>query len=364
MRFAINVPNFGDFADPRVVADLARRAEEAGWDGLFVWDHVTHRKALRRHISDPWVLLTAAALATRRIRLGTMITPVARRRVSKLAREVTTLDRLTGGRMILGVGLGAPLDDEFGSFGESADARELAAHLDEGLTALDLLWSGEPVNFRGDHVVVDDVTFLPTPVQRPRVPIWVGGYWPAKRPMRRAARWDGAAPILHSDASGKPAQPDAATVREISKFLAEQRAAAGLEDEPFDLAMSGMSAADPAAAADRLGSLEQAGATWWQECNYDALESAEPMLRRADQGPPRPLPAPPSPDATTRAVQPGPVQPGPVRPGPARPSAWPGRGTRSGSPARAAPARPAADSATPAAAAAPAPGPGPGGPPG
>jgi len=287
MRFAINVPNFGDFADPRVVADLARRAEAAGWDGLFVWDHVTHRKVLRRHIADPWVLLTAAALATRRIRLGPMITPVARRRVSKLAREVTTLDRLTGGRMILGVGLGAPLDDEYGSFGESADARELAAHLDEGLTALDLLWSGEPVNFRGDHVVVDDVTFLPTPVQRPRVPIWAGGYWPAKPPMRRAARWDGAAPILHSDASGKPAQPDAATVREISKFLAGQRAAAGLEDEPFDLAMSGMSPADPAAAADLLGSLGQAGATWWQECNYDALESAEPVLRRADQGPPR-----------------------------------------------------------------------------
>ena len=103
MRFGIDVPNFGDFADPTVVAGLARRAEDAGWDGLFVWDHVTHRKELHREIADPWVLLTAAALATRSIRLGTMITPVARRRVSKLAREVTTLDRLTGGRMILGV---------------------------------------------------------------------------------------------------------------------------------------------------------------------------------------------------------------------------------------------------------------------
>jgi alkanesulfonate monooxygenase SsuD/methylene tetrahydromethanopterin reductase-like flavin-dependent oxidoreductase (luciferase family) len=271
-----------------VVADLARRAEEAGWDGLFVWDHVTHRKELRRHIADPWVLLTAAALATRRIRLGTMITPVARRRVSKLAREVTTLDRLTGGRMILGVGLGAPLDDEFGSFGESTDARELAAHLDEGLAALNLLWSGKPVTFHGDHVVVEDVTFLPTPVQRPRVPVWVGGNWPAKPPMRRAARWDGAAPILPSEDGGMPPQPDAATVREISAFLHECRAEAGLEAEPFDLAMSGISPADPAAAADLLGSLEEAGATWWEECNWDALESAEPMLRRADQGPPHP----------------------------------------------------------------------------
>jgi alkanesulfonate monooxygenase SsuD/methylene tetrahydromethanopterin reductase-like flavin-dependent oxidoreductase (luciferase family) len=312
MHFAINVPNFGDFADPRVVADLARRAEEAGWDGLFVWDHVTHRKELRRQIADPWVLLTAAALATRRIRLGPMITPVARRRVSKLAREVTTVDRLSSGRMILGVGLGAPLDDEFGSFGESTDARELAARLDEGLTALSLLWSGEPVTFRGDHVVVDDVTFLPTPVQRPRVPVWVGGRWPAKPPMRRAARWDGAAPILPPDADGRPAQPDAATVREISAFLGEHRAKAGLESEPFDLAVSGTSPADQAATADLAGSLEQAGATWWQECDYDALERAEPMLRRADQGPPRLLPTPPSPDAPSRP--PGlDAQRGPVR---------------------------------------------------
>ena len=171
MRFAVDVPNFGDFADPRLFADLARRAEEAGWDGLFVWDHVTHSKQARRQIADPWVLLTAAALATQRIRLGPMITPVPRRRVSKLAREVTTLDRLTGGRMILGVGTGAPIADEYGTFGEPTDLRLLAAHLDEGLEALNLLWSGEPVTFRGEHVVVDDVAFLPTPVQRPRVPI-------------------------------------------------------------------------------------------------------------------------------------------------------------------------------------------------
>jgi alkanesulfonate monooxygenase SsuD/methylene tetrahydromethanopterin reductase-like flavin-dependent oxidoreductase (luciferase family) len=286
MRFAVDVPNFGDFADPRVVADLARRAEEAGWDGLFVWDHVTHRKELRRAIADPWVLLTAAALATERIRLGTMITPVARRRVSKLAREVTTLDRLTGGRMVLGVGLGAPIPDEFGSFGETTDPRELAARLDEGLTALKLLWSGDPVTFRGEHVVIEDVTFLPTPVQRPRVPIWVGGEWPARAPMRRAARWDGAIPLLLPDRGREPLQPDAATVRQIHGFLTSQRAKAGLGGEPFDLVMSGTSPAPPAAAADLVGPLAEAGATWWTECIWDDLERAEPMVRRVDQGPP------------------------------------------------------------------------------
>jgi alkanesulfonate monooxygenase SsuD/methylene tetrahydromethanopterin reductase-like flavin-dependent oxidoreductase (luciferase family) len=290
MRYAINIPNFGDFADPRLVADLARRAEEAGWDGLFVWDHITHHKELRRQIADPWVLLTAAALATTRIRLGTMITPVARRRVSKLAREVTTLDRLTGGRMILGVGLGAPLDDEYGSFGESTDPKLLAAKLDEGLFGLNELWSGDPVTFRGHHVVLDDVAFAPVPVQRPRVPIWVGGNWPAKPPMRRAARWDGAAPILKTqglDPAGdrRPPQLDAATVREIDAFLRGCREEAGRAAEPFDLIVSGSS--EPETAADVVGSIGAAGATWWQECAWDdRLERAKPMLRRVEAGPP------------------------------------------------------------------------------
>lgn len=288
MRFAIDIPNFGDFADPRVVADLARRAEQAGWDGLFVWDHVTHRKQLRRQIADPWILLTAAALATTRIRLGTLITPVPRRRIPKLAREVTTLDRFTGGRMVLGVGLGAPIADEFGSFGESTDPRELAARLDEGLEALNLLWSGDPVTFHGDHVHIDDVTFLPSPVQRPRVPIWVGGEWPARRPMRRAARWDGAAPILVTEGDRKPIQPDPATVREISDFLAEARAESGNRDtRPFDLVLCAMSPPSLAAATELAGSLADAGATWWAECDWNTLERAAPMLRRAEQGPPR-----------------------------------------------------------------------------
>jgi alkanesulfonate monooxygenase SsuD/methylene tetrahydromethanopterin reductase-like flavin-dependent oxidoreductase (luciferase family) len=287
MRFAVDIPNFGDFADPRVVADLARRAEDAGWDGLFVWDHVTHRKELKRKIADPWILLTAAALATERLRLGTLITPLARRRVSKLAREVTTLDRLTGGRMILGVGLGAPVQDEFGSFGETTDPKELAARLDEGLEALNLLWSGDPVTYRGQHVVVEDVTFLPTPVQRPRVPVWVGGEWPSRPPMRRAARWDGAVPLLLPGHGSEPLQPDAATVREIHAFLAGQRVSEGRDREPFDLVLSGTSPPDRGAAADLTGLLEEAGGTWWVECLWDDLERAEPMLRRADQGPPR-----------------------------------------------------------------------------
>lgn len=254
MRYSVDVPNFGEFADPEVVAEVARRAEEAGWDALLVWDHVVEQKDLRREIADPWILLTAAALATRRIRLGTAITPVARRRPAKLAREVTTLDRLTGGRMVLGVGLGAPVDDEYGSFGDTTDTKLLAERLDEGLQALDLLWSGEPVTYRGNQITIDEVVFLPTPVQRPRVPIWVGGVWPNKAPMRRAARWDGAIPAMAGTIEA--ARPP--EVREVRELVG-------------------------------VGPLAELGISWWDErMPWGAdLERAAPILRRIDHGPPR-----------------------------------------------------------------------------
>src|SRR5579875_891057 len=126
MRFSINIPNFGDFASARTVASVAVAAEQAGWDALFIWDHIVHDKPRRRSLGDPWMLLTAAALATSRIKLGTLVTPVARRRPHQLARQVATLDALSGGRVIFGAGLGGPIEDEFGSFGDSTDARLLA----------------------------------------------------------------------------------------------------------------------------------------------------------------------------------------------------------------------------------------------
>lgn len=286
MRYSINVPNFGEFASPEAFAEVARTAEEAGWDALLVWDHVVEQKALRREIADPWVLLTAAALATRRIRLGTAITPVARRRPAKLAREVTTLDRLTGGRMILGVGLGAPVSDEYGSFGDTTDLRVLAERLDEGLQALNLLWSGEPVSYRGNQITIDDVVFLPTPVQRPRVPIWVGGMWPNKGPMRRAARWDGVIPALPGMEEARP--PKADEVRDMVTFLRDCRKENGLADKPFDVVVGGVSPAGPAG-RDLVAPLTDAGITWWDERMpwTEDLERTEPMLRRIDQGPPR-----------------------------------------------------------------------------
>lgn len=282
MRYAIDVPNFGDFAEPEVFIDLAVRAEQAGWDGLFVWDHVVHDKSVPRDIADPWILLAAAAAATARIRLGPMLTPVARRRVAKLAREVTTLDRLSHGRTIFGAGLGAPLADEFGSFGEPTDPRLLAARLDEGLAALDRLWSGERVDIHGEHVTIDDVTMTPTPVQRPRVPVWLGGYWPRRAPMRRAARWDGAVPLFDDGDDATP--PSLQQVRDCAEFLRAERGSL----DGFDLMVGGRTPDDAAAAGEVVAPYADAGATWWSERTgfTDRLGVAGDVVRRVEAGPP------------------------------------------------------------------------------
>ena len=168
MRFGITVPNIDGFADPAFLVQLARDAEAAGWDGFFLWDHMIYRRPWRP-IIDPWVALGAVASATSSIRLGTAVTPLPRRRPWKVAREVATLDHLSGGRAILGVGLGAP-NDEFDRFGEDSDARVRAEKLDESLTIIDGLWTGEPFSFEGKHFNVGEIRFLPKPVQ-PRVPI-------------------------------------------------------------------------------------------------------------------------------------------------------------------------------------------------
>jgi alkanesulfonate monooxygenase SsuD/methylene tetrahydromethanopterin reductase-like flavin-dependent oxidoreductase (luciferase family) len=190
MRRALFIPQFGELADPRLMADLGRRAERAGWDGLFLWDHVQYRPPADR-VLDPWITLAAIGTATDRLRLGAMVTPLARRRPWVVARQLAALDLLTQGRMVLGVGLG--LDDsgkELSTFGEELDARARAEMLDEALTIIHGLLSGQTLRHRGRHYVVDGATFLPTPVQAP-LPTWVATRWPNRAPLRRAVRYQG-----------------------------------------------------------------------------------------------------------------------------------------------------------------------------
>jgi hypothetical protein len=284
VRFSINVPNFGDFADAAAVARVAAAAEAAGWDALFVWDHVVHNKRYQRSFGDPWMLLTAAALATTRIKLGPMVTPIPRRRPQQVARQVSTLDNLSGGRVIFGAGLGGPIEDEYGSFGEPTDPKLLAERLDEGLQLLDRYWSGEAVTHHGRHYDVDDVTLLPTPVQRPRVPLWIGGFWPHRPPMRRAARWDGAVPLFESAKHGHP--PPVDEVRDLIAYVRSHRD--GDAGRPFELVLGGASPADSAAARDLIGPLLEAGATWWDERRLmdDDINRLDLVLRRVEAGPP------------------------------------------------------------------------------
>lgn len=273
MQYAINVPNFGDYADARFTADLARQAEASGWDGFFVWDHINAAMGPGMPMGDPWVILTAVALATERIRIGTMVTPLPRRRPAKLARETVTLDHLSGGRLILGVGLGTPPHEEFAALGEDPDVAVRAERLDEGLEVLAGLWSGEPYSFEGRHYRVDEVRFAPTPLQQPRIPIWVAQSMPQRGALRRAARWDGLVPIHATDMFPTPAQ--------VADAVGEVKAIrpAG---SPFDVNVSLLANPDLEAARNQAAEYEDAGATWIQ---YGAW-SADEVRAAIAAGPP------------------------------------------------------------------------------
>ncbi|OBB81488.1 luciferase [Mycobacterium colombiense] len=240
MRHAIYVPLFGTLADPGAIADIAGAAEHAGWDGFFVWDHVLSPLGGEWEIADPWVVLAAAAMVTDRIRLGPMVTPLPRRRVIKLARETVTLDRLSRGRLVLGLGTGGDVGREYSAFGEQADALRLGRTLDEGVAVLTGLWGGETVTLRG-VVTADDVRAIPGPVQQPRIPLWFGTQRTMGRPIERAARFDGVFP-LGVDVEG------------VKRVAAEITAVRGSRED-FDIAVV-------ARPGDDLDGLAAAGATW------------------------------------------------------------------------------------------------------
>jgi alkanesulfonate monooxygenase SsuD/methylene tetrahydromethanopterin reductase-like flavin-dependent oxidoreductase (luciferase family) len=225
--------------------------EEAGWDGISLWDHILVEDGLE--VADPWVLLASAATVTDRIRLITMVTPVPRRHPWKLARESVSVDLLSGGRLTLGVGIGWPTDPEFARFHGEEDLRVRGDMLDEGLEILTGLWTGEPYEFHGSHYEVESVTFKPTPLQKPRVPIWVAAMWPSKRPVRRAARWDGVAPIFYSVESDEWSPPTPDRVRNLADYAMQHRTS----DTPLDIAIAG----DPRQA----GEFAEAGVTWCRD---------------------------------------------------------------------------------------------------
>jgi alkanesulfonate monooxygenase SsuD/methylene tetrahydromethanopterin reductase-like flavin-dependent oxidoreductase (luciferase family) len=273
VRHGVSVPNIGELA---TLVALGVEADRRGWDGFFLWDHMRFSKDFPVTVFDPWVALGAIGARTERIRLGTLVTPVPRRRPWKLARETVTLDHLTGGRAILGVGLGYPPDADFELLGEDPDDRVRAGKLDEGLEVLVRLWSGEPFDFEGEHLHVRQTAFLPTPVQRPRIPIWVAGMWPNRAPFRRAARFDGVVPIA-VDERGMPASLTPETLAEVVAYVREHRET----DEPFEVVHGGL--ADPEA----VRASAEAGATWYlADAGIEGPGWEEPTLELIRSGPP------------------------------------------------------------------------------
>jgi len=288
MKFGLSLPNRGPFGDIHLIHDLSMLAEEAGWDGFFIWDHIA--RPFRTEVVDPWIALACIAMKTRHIRIGTMVTPLPRRRPWKVARETVSIDRLSNGRFIFGAGIGSKGGSqvEWAGFGEEMNLATRGEMLDEALEIISGLWSGKTFSFNGKHYRVQNAQFLPTPVQLPRIPVWIGGYWPNKAPFRRAAKWDGIFPLFRGDVESHLRQ-----LKEAIRYVQDLRQDNGL----FDVAYLGPPTPgdDLKLASEIVAPYTDVGVTWWMEPLNPTLYGSdwedewpyETMRERVLKGPPR-----------------------------------------------------------------------------
>lgn len=271
MRFGLEVIPFGEFSNPHTVVQVAQAAEAAGWEGIWVWDHLVFPWP----VGDPWVTLSAVATATSRLKLVTGVSPLPRYRPHLLARMLTALDILSEGRVIFGTGLGIPSD--FVPFGEPEDAKVRAAMADEGLALLAQFWSGAEVSHHGQFYTAEGVRLQPAPVQQPRIPIWIGGDSTAA--LRRAAQWDGWI-IGVINEQGEVTKPPRQLAAQVD-YIRQHRPS----NAPFEVAIDGVSAAGEGSALAR--EYADAGATWWFEGIYGSRGSLAELLARVKAGPPQ-----------------------------------------------------------------------------
>jgi alkanesulfonate monooxygenase SsuD/methylene tetrahydromethanopterin reductase-like flavin-dependent oxidoreductase (luciferase family) len=272
--------------DSRTAGDLAAAAEAAGWDGVFTFDAVAIGSL---ELDDPWITLASMALRTERVTLGAMVFAPTRRRPWLFAKAAVTIDRLSNGRLVLPVGLGAIDDAAFGNVGEPVSAQERAALLDETLAIVDGLAGGDPFAFTGEHYRFGAMTLRPARVQQPRIPVWPVGAWPHAKSMHRALAWDG---IVLQAPEGTAANP--ALLREVAAWIAVKRvvAEAGatpslVVDRPYEVIVDGVTPGDdPAAAASITRALAESGATWWIEADWEHAD-LDSLRTRISAGPPR-----------------------------------------------------------------------------
>jgi alkanesulfonate monooxygenase SsuD/methylene tetrahydromethanopterin reductase-like flavin-dependent oxidoreductase (luciferase family) len=250
---------------------IAVDAEAAGWDGFFLQEVFSGAGP----VVDPWIAIGAVALATHSIRLGVFLTPLPRRLPWEVARQVATVDRMSGGRLIFGACLGTE-DADFAAIGLNSDRRHRAEQLDEGLQVVAGLCAGEPFRFTGEHYQIDGLQLQPTPVQRPRVPVWVAAGWPARRPLRRAAQWDGVYLMTYNRRTRQPLSLSELTT--IREYLQAHR----LPDRPtVQIAANGLSTGSQ---VQQVGPMAEAGVTWWIE--WDGNQTQDDYLARIHSGPP------------------------------------------------------------------------------
>jgi alkanesulfonate monooxygenase SsuD/methylene tetrahydromethanopterin reductase-like flavin-dependent oxidoreductase (luciferase family) len=259
--------------------DLAVAADDAGWDGFFLWDHVYFPWEVE--MVDSWTVLAAIAGRTKRLRIGTIVTPLPRRRPHVVARQVATVDHLSHGRAVLGVGLGG-YDRDYTAFGEEFNYSLLAEMADEALEVITGLWSGESLTHRGKHYEVDGVRFLPKPVQEPRIPVWVGSASATSRGgLRRAGRWDGWVTGGPSPAAGEKGH----TLEEVTEAMGRIRRHRE-SDAPFDVVYCFDFSEDESVLRDTIQEADSAEVTWMLEGIYGLRYNAEQALERVMKGPP------------------------------------------------------------------------------
>jgi alkanesulfonate monooxygenase SsuD/methylene tetrahydromethanopterin reductase-like flavin-dependent oxidoreductase (luciferase family) len=261
VRFAVQIP---PFTDPNVIVGLAVDAEAAGWDGVFVWDHLQWDTHLGLDVHDPWALLAAMAVRTERVMLGTAVTPLARRRPWVLAKQVVTLDHLSGGRAVLGIGLGEPADADFAVFGDEPNPAARAAILDDGLALLDGLLRGEAVRHHGPYFNVE-AQLRPRPVQSPRPQIFIAGVYPHRKPLARALKFDGFFPISYPE------------------LMPPERIGAYLEDVPRPGHWDVYATLAP---GHSVAAFEAVGVTWLVDGVWPEGDWVRRLRERARAGPP------------------------------------------------------------------------------
>ncbi len=278
LRYGLYVPNFGRSAEPNLLLDMAIEAEKFGWDGFFLWDHLVESD-LRVSLHDSFTLLAAIAVKTKQIRIGTTVTPLPRLKPWSVARQTVSLDHLSNGRLILGVGLGGKESCDYARFNEAEDEKVLAEKLDESLAIITGLWTGRRFSYSGKHYSIGSSVFIPPPKQKPRIPIWVAGLWPRKAPFKRAAKWDGVIPLKYP---GRLMNP-----QDLNKVVEYIQSIRG-ESENFTIANIGWTTGtNRKSNSEKVGSFTRKGMNWWLESLYTKRDSPENMRKRIRLGPPK-----------------------------------------------------------------------------